>query len=68
MRKTDENYEIYISRISQYLKDCSTEKLNGILGCIDPTDEKYGPTTDIVLKIMKSKKSKSPDTCSCVVF
>jgi len=68
LRKQNEVYDSYLSRTTEYLKDLSSDRLHEILGHLNPSLERNAPAIDLMLKIIKSKKSSSIDSCGCIIF
>ena len=71
LRKRNEEYEEDIKRITNHMIDMPIEKLNNILGAIDPTEDKNGPAIDFVTKIIEEKR-KNPVVCAfmetCIIL
>lgn len=60
-RQVDEYYHEYIDRITGYLNNLKEEKLNEILGELNPKDARLSAAIKYLQKILEDKKS-------CVIF
>lgn len=61
IKEEGEKYKDYLGRISLYLEGLETSQLNQILGKIDPTNPRYGPSIDFLMKILNEKKNLEDD-------
>lgn len=56
LRSKDEAYGSYLKRIDKFLSSFGQKDISKLLGKIDPTVEKYRPTSDYLM-IKLNKKS-----------
>lgn len=57
-RKENEDYSPYLKRIKDFLEDFNVDRLNEILGEIDPSREENEPAITLLKGVIKNKKEE----------